>query len=234
MFTDSRRGKFWVKSHGSAGKVLRIQPAEHEIGVRDGGLRSPQSVTCRSGLGARTLRPDSQRAARIYPGDRAAARADFYQVDHGSPDGVPVCAAESASAALRLGPHRVVLGHPRLAAEDHAHLCGCAAHIEGNQVLVPCGGADMRGGDRACGGARLHHEHGSFDRCFSRIHTAAALHDQQVAGNTAIFQTAPDVRQVAAYERPDHRVDYSGARPEVLTEFRRHLGGQRDGHVLQP
>ena len=87
-----------------------------------------------SGLGARRARPDAQRAARVAPADRAAARADGVDVDHRQRE------RPAADLAPRALAHRAAL--------DDADVAGRAAHVEAQQVglLAARGEQGGRGG----------------------------------------------------------------------------------------
>ena len=85
-----RPGAVQVERHPPAQKVAGVQAAQHQVGVGDGdlvGLVAP--IADRAGVGAGALGTDAQRAARVQPGDRAAARADGVDVDDGQAQGQP-------------------------------------------------------------------------------------------------------------------------------------------------
>ena len=77
-----------VELHPAAEEVARVEPAEEEVRVGDGRLRAAAPVAGGAGIGAGALRPDAQ-AARLEPGERAAAGADRVDVDERHQDGSP-------------------------------------------------------------------------------------------------------------------------------------------------
>src|SRR5437660_1237921 len=68
----------------SAGeRRVRRKAAEQEVRVGDGGQLAAAPVAGWAGVGAGRHRADAQRAARVAPGDRAAAGADRVDVERG-------------------------------------------------------------------------------------------------------------------------------------------------------
>ena len=53
-----------VELHLAAEEIVRIEPAEHHVGVGDGRLGAAAAVADRAGIGARALRADLERADR--------------------------------------------------------------------------------------------------------------------------------------------------------------------------
>src|SRR5439155_95910 len=78
---DRAPGAVDVELDLAAEEVLRVEPAEDDIRVRDGRLDAAAAVTDRAGIRACALRPDPQQPARVDPGDGAAAGADLDEVD---------------------------------------------------------------------------------------------------------------------------------------------------------
>ena len=70
----------------AADGVVGINTAQNDIGVGHGGARVPLTIGDRAGRGPGAFRPDVQQAALIDPSDRATARADCRNLDHGGPD----------------------------------------------------------------------------------------------------------------------------------------------------
>ena len=71
-----------VELHARRRGNLRVEAAEHHVGVGHGRARAAAAIGGRAGPRAGALRPDAERAAGIDIGDRAAARADRVDVDH--------------------------------------------------------------------------------------------------------------------------------------------------------
>ena len=118
-------GPFRRKRHLAAEEVVRIQPAEHEVGVRHCRRASAPAVAGGAGLGARALGPHLEGAARVDPRDAAAACADGGDVDHRHQHRV------AADPGIPCGGFVVV-------AVDHdADVGAGAAHVEGDKAPPP-------------------------------------------------------------------------------------------------
>ena len=70
-----------IQLHLAAEKIIRIEITEHQISVRDSRLGAALSITHRSRIGARAIRPDFEKAERVDPRDAAAAGAELDHVD---------------------------------------------------------------------------------------------------------------------------------------------------------
>ncbi len=69
-----------IERHLAAQKVIRIQIAEHEIGIGDSGLRTASAIANRAGRRPGALRSHDNRP-HVHGGNAATAGADFHQVD---------------------------------------------------------------------------------------------------------------------------------------------------------
>ena len=152
-------------------KLLRIEPAEHDIGVGDGRFGAAAAIADRARVGAGALRSDLQRADLVAPGDRAAAGADLDHVDHRHHDRM----------AAGIAADIIARRHGRLAVADQACLGGGAAHVERDDVAVAELLADLRRGDDAADRAGFHHRHRALLRDFRRHHAAVGAHDGEIA-----------------------------------------------------
>ena len=80
------RARPWPRSRSSAmraaGEVVRIDRAQHDIGVGHGRMHAAAAVAGRARLGAGALRPHRHALQRIDARDRAAAGADLDHLDH--------------------------------------------------------------------------------------------------------------------------------------------------------
>ena len=74
---DRRARRGHVQLDLTAEKVVRVEAAEHQVGVGHRGLAAAFAVADRTGVGAGAARTDAQRAAGIHPGNRAAAGANL-------------------------------------------------------------------------------------------------------------------------------------------------------------
>src|SRR5215470_9137118 len=75
---------FFAEAHFAAEKIIFVQIAQHEIGVRNSRLAASQLIADRPRVGARTLRPNFEDPRlRVDPGDAASSRADRLDPDLG-------------------------------------------------------------------------------------------------------------------------------------------------------
>lgn len=147
----------------------RVQPAQQQVGVGDGGLGAAAAIADRAELGTRAFRPDAQRAAGIHPADRAAARADAVDVQHRHDD--------------RHFPFQlVVAGDQPLAMLDDGHIEAGAADIGMQDALEAALLGQVAGIGDAAGGTGFQHVLGVLARRLGRHHAAAAFQDQELAG----------------------------------------------------
>ena len=221
-----------VEGDLAAEEVARVEPAEHEVRVGDGRLGAAAAVADRPGIGARALRPDAQQAARVDPGDRAAAGADLDQVDDRRPHRV-AGERQAADPGARVAADVVVLRHRRPAVLDQADLGGRAAHVEREDVRSPERRAECGGRDHARGRARLDHEHRPR-RAASELKTPPLdCITSSFASIARLGEALLDALQVALDDRADHGVDHGRRGAQVLAELGRHLGRERDRHARQ-
>src|SRR5439155_3947083 len=114
---DRAPGAFDVELDLAAEEVLRVEPAEDDVRVRNSWLDAAAAVTDRAGIRTGALRADPQQATRVDPGDRTAAGPDL---DEGDDRRAHRLAGEreAADARRRVAAHLVVLRHQRLAVLD--------------------------------------------------------------------------------------------------------------------
>ena len=117
-----------------ATQQVRRDAPEHDASIRDRDVGASGAVAQRPGMGAGRLWSDLERALRRQPGDRASARANRDDVDHGD------LAGEGTDAALG--------GERRLAVDDDRDVGGRAAAIAGEHA-VEAGGASRSARRRA-------------------------------------------------------------------------------------
>ena len=79
---DGGSGPGFVEPHLAAGKACRIENAECQQRVGKGGLGPAAAVAGRPRCRAGTFRSDAKCAALVDAGNRAAAGADFDDIDH--------------------------------------------------------------------------------------------------------------------------------------------------------
>ena len=174
-----------AEPHLAAQEERGIEPAKGQVGIGDGGLLAALAVADRPRIGARALRPHPQDAARVDPGDAAAAAgADLDEIDHWGTDGV-AARPRLADPGVGLGADLVLLGDPGLAVEDEADLRRGAAHVEREHVGVAELAGDVVGDDDPRGRTRLHHVGRLLRAGLEGQHSAARLHDEQLRGHAA-------------------------------------------------
>src|SRR6185312_16787447 len=85
----------------AADRPLRVDAAEHQIGIGDSRPVSAEPVTDRSRISAGGFRPDLQHAAAIHPGDRPPPAPmvviSIIGVRTTRPKSIAVCAASALS-----------------------------------------------------------------------------------------------------------------------------------------
>ena len=190
--------------------------AEQDVGVGDRRLLAALAVGGRAGVGARRARADAQRAARVGPGDRAAAGADGVDVDHRQLD-------------RDAGDHR--LGRrARLAAEHGRDVRARPAHVEGQHVLVAARPRDVRGADHAAGRAGEHAAGRLLGGGADVEHAARGLHHQR-GRHARLLRARGEALEVGAELRRQVGVGDGGGEALVLAELRQHLARERDVDV---
>ena len=193
----------------------RIEPPQQEIGVGDRGLRPAAPVADRPGIGARALRPHLQDSRRAHPRDRAAARADRVDVDHGHAHGQAVA-------------HLLVCAQRGPATADDADVEARPAHVAGDDVLVPGRQRRVGGGLHAGGGSRHERAHGVARRDVDRHGAAIALHDEELVPVPLRREIGRELAQVAVDDRLHERIDRRGGPPLELAVLGQELGAHRD------
>ena len=201
-----------VEGDFAAEEIVRVEPSQDEVGVGDRGLRPALAIADRPGIGPGALGADSQDAARVHPGDGPATRADFHEVDYWRADWI-ASAASRSDARLRRRPDLVVLGHAGRTALDQPGFGGRPAHIEGNHLVVAPRLSQMRRCDHPGGWTGFDHVHRLLSRRRKGVHPAAALHYEQLSGDTGLCQPIFDPLQIARDYRADAAIDHGRAGP---------------------
>ena len=126
-------------------EIIRIDVAQDDRGIGHRRPLAAAAVAGGTGLRARRLGPDPQRAGAIDPGDRPAARTDRVHIDHRH--------AHRIAADLAFGADQ------RLPAADQGDVAARPADIDGDQVFDPGRAADLQATDDAGRGARQEEPH---------------------------------------------------------------------------
>jgi len=212
---------------GAAGDDMRIQEAEHGVGVGDGRLAAAQVVAGRTGRGAGAARPDLEQAAGVDVGDAAAARADFGDVDRGDAQHLPTF--PTRLAALAHAAADVVLERLEPAAVlDQRCLGGGAAHVEGDEIPVAGLARQVGAGEYARRRPRFDDVHRPSARRRGRHDPAVGLHDQNLAAIAELLESALQPTQVALHDRHQIGIDRGRAAALVLADLAQHVGRHAD------
>ncbi len=227
VLLDRAAGRLDVERDLAAQEEVGIEPPEDGVRVGHGRLGAAASVTDRSGSGAGAAGADAQQAARVDPCDRAAAGADFDEVDDGcshrvAGEGLPADAGACVSA------HLVVLGDRRPPLADEADLRRRAAHVEGENLALPELRAEMGAGDDACGRPRFDHEDRTASGGIGAEDATARLHDEELGSDARRAEPLLNALEVARDDRADRGVHDRCAPPEVLAKLGSDLGRERD------
>ena len=210
--------------HGAAGEVRRIEIPENEVRVGDGRLGPAALVADRAGGRRRALRAHGDHA-QARAGDRAAARADLYQVDRLDVHRQP--AAGRVGDPVQLERRR----RERSSIGDERQLRRRAAHVEGDQLTVSGQFTVDRRHQRARGGPGFDHAHGMALERLRRRHAAGRLHDVEASAIAALPERVPERREILAERRHHVGVHHGRRRPLVFAKRGRHLVRERDRDV---
>ena len=142
-----------IELQRAANEVRRVDVAEQHVRVGDGRRLAAHVVADRSGRSARALGPRLQRTARIDPDMRAAAGADFGEIDRRHFQRV-ARAGEQPRADHDPGADRVFVRARDLPVLDHRGLRGGAAHVEGDDLVEVLGARECMRADHAAGRPR--------------------------------------------------------------------------------
>ena len=206
-----------VERDGAPRELRRVQVSQHHRSVGHRRLPPSARIACRAGIGGGGVRSDPQPARVVEPRDASPARADRIHVHHRHPHRVPV--------DQPLGPQQ------RLGAGDERDVGARAAHVEGDEILVPDRGPGGLATDDPGGGAGQEQPHRTAARELRARESAARLHHLERSAYAGLFETGPQIGQVAAHRRLDVRVECGDRGALVLPERRIDLARQRD---LQP
>ena len=124
----------------SAGKGLAIGKAEIHVRIRDRRLDPARVVAGGARHRTGALRPYLERAGRIEPGDAAAPRPDFGEIDGRDPEEI-AAPLHQAMADADLAADLVLRRARDLSVLDESRLGRGPAHVKGHRVMdahAPC------------------------------------------------------------------------------------------------
>ena len=217
-FLDDGVGGVRVERQPAPEEVAGVDPAEHDRGIGDGGLRTAAAIADRARIRAGALWPDPEQSARVDPDDRAAARADRLDVDR--PDAGDV--TDPASAKPRLGCVR------DLPARDQAHVERGAPGVADDQVgrsgfflLHPGLRTDVgKGGNRSHRRSGADRVDRTLDDLLGAPGAAERRGDEDVAAQPGFAEVRLQRAQIALHQRLQRRVDCRGGSAAVLADDR--------------
>ena len=222
LLGNRRRRAVGIERDGAAQEEVGVDVAQRERGVGQGRLAAALTVAGGARHRARAVGADVQHAARIDPGDGAAAGANAAHVDGGEARHV----AANAGAEPRLpGP-----GDPPLA-DQRDVIAGAARVGDDGHALVALGGSEGAAGDgrhRRAGVQRVDRGRRQVGRIDD---TALGGHGQQPALEPGVAQPRLQGRQVAGHDRLQRGVDAGARRPPVLPQRRVQAVGERIRHA---
>ncbi len=148
-----------VKRHFATGKVVRVEPAKHQVGVGNSRFSTAKAIANRPGFGSCRMRPNPQRPAGIDPRYRTTTGTYFDEVHDRSPNRVARRSTERPGAVLCRAANTVILRHMGLSIADEAGLGGRTAHVERYDIRVPQRRSERRRRDCTCSRTGFDHEH---------------------------------------------------------------------------
>ena len=193
----ARGGDLEPAQTGERGAV--VDAAQYEVRVGHRRRSAPASVARGSGVGARALGSDHERATGIEPGDGTSARADRVDVERGQPDREPT----DSERGRGLGD----------AAAHQADVGAGAAHVEGDRVRVAARGRDRGAGAHATGRSRQQQARGHARGVTNADEPAGRRHHEHLCGH------ARDAFEIRTAYGPQVRVDNGGDHAFVLAEL---------------
>ena len=217
-----------VQHDAPAGELSRVDTAEDDVGIGDGGALAAAVIACRTGLGAGAFRPYGDAAQGVKRGDGAAAGADF---DHPNDRNAQrdAAALQEAVDARHLEAARSLRG----TIVDQADFGGGAAHVVGQHRVQPKLARDVAGENGAPRGAGFDQAHGETNGGFEGRDAAAGQHEIERAAQPGVGQLLLQTAQMAAHQRLHVGVGAGGGDALVLAHFGRHLAGQGDFQIGQ-
>src|SRR5216684_2301875 len=219
-----------VDPHRAAGDRLGIHIAVHDVGVGHGRPFAAARIAYGPRLGARAMRPNSQRPAVVYPRDASAARANLDDVQRRN--------AQRMSALVKLMradigrrpdfTGRLLCRKPGL---YQARLRRRPSHIERQHLVQFAFLGEPRRSQHTGRGTRLDHEGGFRSRRLRRHDPAVRLHNEQpvAVGRKMTLKLV----EIATNYRDQRGVDDGRARALVLADLRIDIGRQAN-YELRP
>ena len=222
VLLDALGGGNRVERHGAAVEILRIEIAEHQIGVGDGRTPAACAIAHGSRVGAGALGADRDQA-HVGTRDGAAAGPDLQQLHRRDVEGQPAALLVLDGVDLEGGDDR------RLAVVDGAELGGGAAHVEGHDVVEAFVPADDGTHQDTRRRTRFDDADWIVAGQLGGHQPAVRLHDEQIGREAARLQGTLQLTEIVPDEGLDVGVGDRRRGALVFAEFGRHLRG--DGNL---
>ncbi len=219
-------GRGAVELHASAKEEIRVEIAEHEIGVGHCWQSAALAVAGRAGIGPGAVRADLEQADLVDAGDRAAAGADFDHVDDRRLDRQAAALLEAMDAGrfhARGNVDRAVL--------HQAGLGRGAAHVEGDDVALAGALAEQDRRQAAAGRAGLQQPDREAPRQIRRRKAARGLHKIERARESPAVQFAFEPADIGVEQRLDIGVRRRRRRALVFAHLGNDLRRERDSEL---
>src|SRR3989442_8928853 len=189
------------KRHRPTQKEAWQQSAENHVRV---GYCEPSAsaIANRSWIGAGALWSDLQGAPCIQFRNRSSTGSDCMNINHRNAD------RHSINLAF-MGTLDFIL--------EKRHVCGCAAHIESDDLQIPASFSNMERPDDATCRPRKNRPDGGFRSGFSPHRSAIRLHDTK----GIVWDALGKLAQIAAHERREVSVDDGSRSALVLPILRK-------------
>ena len=219
-----RRRALRIEPDPAACKPLRVQLAEHEVGVGHGRTPPTAPVAGGAGFGAGARGTDPEPVHRVHARDRSAARPDLHHFDdrdahrQTAPLEVPVPPGDLEGAGSLGGP-----------VPDEADLRGGAAHVQRERLLETASARHVAGQDRSAGGTRFDEPNRKAGRDLHRGDAAARHHQVERAGHSPRAQPFAQAQEIARHQGPDVGVRAGGREALVLPDLRADLARKAHG-----
>ena len=217
-------GRAHVEGHRPAEKEAGIEIAEQKIRVRHRRLVAAERVCRGPRRGAGAFRADPQATQGVDAGHRAAPGADLDHLDHRHLDGQTALLPEPVLAVdLELRRDQ------RIAVRDHAGLGGGAAHVEGEDIVVPEQPAVPGRGQGAARRSGLHQPDRGLGARVDLHQTAVGLHEEQGRRNLELrVESIAQAAEILLRDALHVDVGQHGRPAHVLADLGHELAGQRD------
>ena len=213
---DGAVRRFRVELHATAEEVIRVEPAENQIGVCHRRLFAAHPISRGSRRGARAARPHPKRSAVVDVSDGAAARADSVDVNHG---GQQRKAGDGRRTRVRFR---------QLSIDDDSDFRAHAADVERDQLASLRQLPDPRPRQHASRQPRKQRQRRLLRHHARRRHAPVRRHDPKIGRKARAFERSVEVGDIRPDFRPDEGRQRSRGESLELAKLRGYEGGCGD------